>query len=73
VKERLLTYRQVGERLAGASRRTIRRYVDKGKLHPRAFGGLTVFLESEVDALVAAVKAAPVRGAPWRGKARRRS
>jgi len=65
--DRLLSAKQARHLLADCGKRKLRGFVEAGKLHPRAMGGVTVFLWSELQALIESIKAQPPGRAGWRG------
>jgi hypothetical protein len=65
--DRFLSARAVGAMTADASKRKIRRWVDRGEFNSYALDGKTVYSEREVLAFVERVKAKGPSRAPWRG------
>lgn len=65
MSDKVLTSRVARETLGNCSARKLRSLVDRGLLTPRKLDGRTVYLESEVQALIASL----VQGrAPFRGR-----
>jgi excisionase family DNA binding protein len=50
----LLDVQEAAAYLGGVSRRTVYREVERGRLHPAKVGGLTRFLQSELDRYIRA-------------------
>jgi hypothetical protein len=65
--DRFLSARAVGAMTGDASKRKIRRWVDRGEFNSYALDGRTVYSEREVIAFVERVKARGPSRAPWRG------
>jgi hypothetical protein len=65
--DRFLSARAVGAITGDASKRKIRRWVDRGEFNSYALDGKTVYSEREVLAFVERVKSAGPSRAPWRG------
>ena len=67
VADRLLSAKAVGAMTGDASKRKIRRWVDRGEFNSYALDGRTVYSEREIIAFVERVKARGPSRAPWRG------
>ena len=65
--DRFLSARAVGAMTGDASKRKIRRWVDRGEFNCYALDGRTVYSEREILAFVERVKARGPSRAPWRG------
>jgi hypothetical protein len=65
--DRFLSARAVGAITGDASKRKIRRWVDRGEFNSYALDGKAVYSEREVLAFVERVKARGPSRAPWRG------
>lgn len=65
--DRFLSARAVGAMTGDASKRKIRRWVDRGEFNSYALDGRTVYSEREIIAFVERVKARGPSRAPWRG------
>lgn len=68
--DRFLSARAVSAMMAEASKRKIRRWVDRGEFNSYALDGRTVYSEREVLAFLDRVKARGPSHAPWRGGGR---
>jgi hypothetical protein len=69
-RDRLLSGRAVSAMIGEASRRNIRRWVDRGEFNSYALDGKTVYSEREVLDFLERVKAKGPSRAPWRGRRR---
>lgn len=65
--DRFLSAKAVGAMTGDASKRKIRRWVDRGESNSYALDGRTVYSEREIIAFVERVKAKGPSRAPWRG------
>jgi len=65
--DRFLSAKAVGAMTGDASKRKIRRWVDRGEFNSYALDGRTVYSEREILAFVERVKARGPSRAPWRG------